>query len=82
MRIKRGGELGFSGLLLIVGILLAVALLPEFPSLTRGALTGDNEAMRTLFACLAGIAVCLLQWRWRAAIYPQLRRKVSREKAQ
>ncbi len=69
-RVKRGGEVGLSGLLLVVGILLSVALLPELPGLVRGTLAGDGEAARTLFICAAGIAVCLLQWRWRAAIYP------------
>ncbi|SHE52293.1 hypothetical protein SAMN02745148_00522 [Modicisalibacter ilicicola DSM 19980] len=79
MRVKRGGELGFSGLLLVVGILLSLALLPELPGLVRGTLAGDGEAARTLFVCAAGIAVCMLQWRWRAAIYPQLRRDTSQE---
>ncbi|MGP9575358.1 MULTISPECIES: hypothetical protein [Halomonadaceae] len=78
-RVKRGVEMGLSGLLLMVGILLSVALLPELPGLVSGTITGDDEAARTLFVCLAGIAVCMLQWRWRAAIYLQLRRGTSQE---
>ncbi len=78
-RVKRGGELGLSGLLLVAGILLSVALLPELPSLVRGTLAGDVETARTLFVCAAGISVCMLQWRWRAAIYPELRRDTSQE---
>lgn len=78
-RVKRGGELGLSGLLLVVGILLSVALLPELPGLIRGTLAGDGEAARTLFVCVAGIAVCMLQWRWRTAVYPQLRRDTSQK---
>lgn len=78
-RVKRGGELGLSGLLLMVGILLSVALLPELPGLVSGTLAGDGETARTLFVCAAGIAVCVLQWRWRAAIYPGLRRATSKE---
>lgn len=78
-RVKRGEELGLSGLLLVVGIFLSVALLPALPGLVRGTLAGDGEATRTLFVCAAGIAVCMLQWRWRAAIYPQLRRDTSQE---
>ncbi|SDL22638.1 hypothetical protein SAMN05661010_01127 [Modicisalibacter muralis] len=78
-RVKRGGELGLSGLLLVVGILLSVALLPELPGLVRGTLAGDGETARTLFVCAAGIAVCMLQWRWRTAIYPQLRRDTSQK---
>lgn len=81
-RVKRGGEVGLSGLLLVVGILLSVALLPELPGLVRGTLAGDGETARTLFVSAAGIAVCVLQWRWRAAIYPQLRRDTSQEETQ
>lgn len=73
-RIKRGGELGLSGMLLVVGILLSVALLPELPGLVSGTLAGDGDIARTFFVCATGIAVCVLQWRWRAAIYPGLRR--------
>lgn len=73
-RVKRGMGLVISGLLLVVGILLSVALLPELPGLVSAALTGDGESARTLFVCVAGIAVCVLQWRWRATIYPELRR--------
>ncbi|GAB2712723.1 hypothetical protein [Halomonas garicola] len=76
-RLKRGMGLVISGLLLVVGILLSVALLPELPGLASAALAGDGEAARTLFVCVAGIAVCMLQWRWRAAIYPELRRDPS-----
>lgn len=78
-RVKRGGELGLSVLLLMVGILLFVALLPELPGLVSGILAGDGDTARTLFVCAAGIAVCVLQWRWRAAIYPGLRRATSQE---
>lgn len=78
--LKRAGELGLSGLLLAVGVVLFVALLPELPGMVWGALTGDREATRTLFICAAGIAVCVLQWRWRTALYPQLRRDTSKEK--
>lgn len=80
-RVKRGSALGLSGLLLVVGILLSLVLLPELPGLVSGALAGDGEAARTLFVCVAGIAVCMLQWRWRAAIYPQLRRDTSQKEA-
>lgn len=73
-RLKRGMGLVISGLLLVVGILLFVALLPELPGLVSGTLAGDGEAARTLFVCVVGIAVCILQWQWRAAIYPELRR--------
>lgn len=73
-QVKRGVELGLSGLLLMVSILLSVALLPELPSLVSVTLAGDGEAARTLFVCVAGIAVCVLQWLWRATIYPELRR--------
>ncbi|MBZ9539081.1 MULTISPECIES: hypothetical protein [Halomonadaceae] len=73
-RVKRGVGLVISGLLLVVGILLSVALLPELPGLVSGTITGDGEAARTLFVCVAGIAVCVLQWLWRATIYPELRR--------
>jgi len=78
--LKRAGELGLSGLLLAVGVLLFVALLPELPGMAWGALNGDGEAASTLFACASGIAVCSLQWRWRVALYPQLRRDASKEK--
>lgn len=78
--IKRAGELGLSGLLMAVGILLFVVLLSELPSMVWDALTGDGEAAGTLFVCAAGIAVCMLQWRWRTAIYPQLRHDASKEK--
>lgn len=82
-RIKRGWELAISGLLLTVGVLLSVALLPELPSMVWGTLTGDGEAARTLFICAAGVAVCVLQWRWRTAFYPQLRRDaaIARDKS-
>ena len=73
-RVKRGVGLVISGLLLVVGILLSVVLLSELPGLVSAALAGDGEAARTLFVCVAGIAVCVLQWLWRAAIYPELRR--------
>jgi hypothetical protein len=76
-RVKRGVGLVISGLLLVVGTLLSVALLPELPGLVSGTITGDGEAARTLFVCVVGIAVCMLQWRWRAAIYPELRRDPS-----
>lgn len=78
-RVKRGVELGFSGLLLMVGILLSVALLPELPGLVSGTLAGDGDIASTLFVCVTGIAVCVLQWRWRAAIYPGLRRATRQE---
>ncbi|MDT8880299.1 hypothetical protein RSO68_12540 [Halomonas saccharevitans] len=78
-RVKRGGALGLSGLLLVVGILLFVAFLTELPGLVRGTLTGDGEAARTLFFSAAGIAVCILQWRWRTALYPELRSDASQE---
>ncbi|MGC3875387.1 hypothetical protein ACPF7Z_19280 [Halomonas sp. GXIMD04776] len=78
-RVKRGVELGFSGLLLMVDILLSVALLPELPGLVSGTLAGDGDIARTLFVCATGIAVCVLQWRWRAAIYPGLRRATRQE---
>ncbi|KAA0017431.1 hypothetical protein F0A16_12790 [Salinicola corii] len=78
-RVKRGMGLVISGLLLVVGILLSVALLPELPGLVSVALTGDGEAARTLFVCVAGIAVCVLQWLWRATIYPELRRDPSQK---
>lgn len=80
-RVKRGMGLVISGLLLVVGILLSVALLPELPGLVSAALTGDGESARTLFVCVAGIAVCVLQWRWRATIYPELRRDPSQMEA-
>jgi membrane protease YdiL (CAAX protease family) len=80
VRMKRGWELGISGLILAMGALLFVALLPELPGLIWGALNGDSDAARTLFVCAAGIAVCLLQWRWRTAFYPQLRRDATRHK--
>lgn len=72
-RVKRGVGLAISGMLLVVGLLLSVALLPELPGLISVALAGDGEAARTLFVCVAGIAVCVLQWLWRATIYPELR---------
>lgn len=78
-QVKRGVELGLSGLLLMVSILLSVALLPELPGLVSGTLAGDGDTARTLFVCAAGIAVCGLQWRWRAAIYPGLRRDPSQK---
>ena len=78
-RVKRGMGLVISGLLLVVGILLSVALLPELPGLISVALAGDGEAARTLFVCVVGIAVCVLQWQWRAAIYPELRRDPSQK---
>lgn len=76
-RFKRGWELGIAGLILGAGILLLVALLPELPSMIWSTLTGDGEAARTLFICGAGVAVCILQWRWRTAFYPQLRRDAA-----
>lgn len=78
-RVKRGVELGLSGLLLMVGVLLSVALLPELPGLVSGTLAGDADTARTLFVCAAGIAVCVLQWRWRAAIYTEIRRDPSQK---
>lgn len=78
-QIKRGVELGLSGFLLVVGIMLSVALFSELPGLFRETLTGDSETARTLFVCTAGIAVCVLQWRWRAAIYPGIRRGTPQE---
>ncbi|WP_030073707.1 hypothetical protein [Halomonas alkaliantarctica] len=78
-RVKRGVGLTISGMLLVVGILLSVALLPELPGLISVALAGDGEAARTLFVCVVGIAVCVLQWQWRAAIYPELRRDPSQK---
>lgn len=69
-RVKRGMGLVISGLLLVVGILLSLALLPELPGLISATLAGDGEAARTLFVCAAGITVCVLQWQWRAAISP------------
>ncbi|MEC8937729.1 MAG: hypothetical protein VYB20_11075 [Pseudomonadota bacterium] len=78
--IKRAGELGLSGLLLAVGVVLFVTLLPELPGMVWDALTGDEEVTRTLFICAVGIAVCVLQWRWRMALYPQLRRNAAKEK--
>lgn len=80
VRLKRGMGLAISGLLLVVGILLSVALLPELPGLISVALAGDGEAARTLFVCVVGIAVCVFQWQWRAAIYPELRRDPSQKK--
>lgn len=76
-RLKRGWELGIAGLILVSGVLLFVALIPELPSMVWGTLTGDGEAARTLFICAAGVAVCVLQWRWRTAFYPQLRRDAA-----
>lgn len=76
-RMKRVWELAISGLLLTVGVLLSVALLPELPSMVWGTLTGDGGAARTLFICAAGVAVCVLQWRWRTAFYPQLKRDAA-----
>ncbi|WP_219861527.1 hypothetical protein [Vreelandella piezotolerans] len=78
-RVKRGMGLVISGLLLVVGILLSVALAPELPGLVSGTLAGDGEAARALFVCVVGIAVCVLQWQWRAAIYPELRRDPSQK---
>lgn len=79
---KRLFELGVSGLLLVSGVLLALALTTELPGMVWGTLTGDGEAASTLFIFGAGVAVSILQWRWRAAFYPQLRRdaKVERHK--
>lgn len=79
--VLRSWELGLSGLLLGVGILLSLALLPELPHLAWGTLTGRFEATRTLFVCAAGIAVCILQWKWRSAIYPQLKHDASKKRA-
>ena len=78
MRIKRLAELGLSGVLLLIGALLVVALIPALPSVVTNALAGDIHAIKTLLVCTAGIAVCVLQWRWRTAIYPQLRRDACR----
>lgn len=80
MRIKRLGELWLSGVLLLIGALLVVALIPALPGMVSNALAGDTHTIKTLLVCTAGIAVCALQWRWRTAIYPQLRRDVSQDR--
>lgn len=76
-RLKRTWDLICSGFILAAGIIVFVALLPEWPAIVWGTLTGDSEAARTLFICGAGVAVCVLQWRWRTAFYPQLRRDAA-----
>ncbi len=76
-RIKRGWELVFSTLFLLLSVLLSVAILPELPSITSRMLAGNGDAAQFLFIYIAFMAVSVLQFRWRTAFYPQLRRNAS-----
>ena len=77
-RLKRAWELGISGLLLVAGIILFLVSIPELPSMIWGTMTGNWDAASTLIVSVGAIAVCVLQWRWRTAFYPQIRRDAAR----
>jgi len=81
-RLKRAWELGVAGLLLFVGIVLFLVSIPELPSMIWGTLTGNGDVASTLIVSVGAIAVCVLQWRWRTAFYPQLRRDAAAARAE
>ena len=80
--VNRAFHTGLSGLLLLIGGVLFILLLPTLPNTLHGLLSGDLGALYILVDIIAGLGVYWLQWRYRHAVFPQLRRDSRRLKQQ